>query len=134
MAEYADREHYIRLRKSALVEMLAKDLPARDAHDFRQFCKLTTAIFHFTYLERLEKLKDAYAPFDPDGDSPAAQEGDMDTLFREVTSLMERANFKRLSHDEIQAAVEGGSSDWGVNMEIDFDVFDRLEVFARGDT
>lgn len=130
----ADREHYVRLRKSVLVDLLARELPKRDAREFRQFCELITAIFHFTFLDRLERLKDAYAPFDPDGDAAPDSKQDLDGLFREITSLMERANFRRLSHEELHAAVEGGSSDWGVNMEIDFEVFDRLEVFARGDT
>jgi hypothetical protein len=53
-------------------------------------------------------------------------------LFDEVTALFERANFKRLAHHEIAQAL-AGASDWGINMEIDFDIFERLEVFARGD-
>ena len=47
-------------------------------------------------------------------------------------ALLERANFKRLSSNEINAALER-ASDWGINLEVDFDVFDRLEIFARGD-
>ncbi len=37
-----------------------------------------------------------------------------------------------MSSDEINAALER-ASDWGINLEVDFDVFDRLEIFARGD-
>jgi hypothetical protein len=46
---------------------------------------------------------------------------------------MERANFKRLTKKDIVAAVEGGASDWAVNMNVDFDVFERIELFVRGD-
>ena len=64
MAEYEDREHYIPLRKSDLVELLCHDkqVPRAEVADFRQFCTLISAVFHFEYLERLERLKDAFAP------------------------------------------------------------------------
>lgn len=142
MAEYADREHYIPLRKGDLVELLCteKNLPASERAPLRQFCTLISAVFHFEYLERLEKLKDAFAPFDPDSQTKPLKPLDanqrdkkLDELFTEFRSLMERANFKRLSEDDVKAATEGGASDWGINMEVDFSVFERLELFHRGD-
>src|SRR5262249_17328769 len=58
----------------------------------------------------------------------------MDELFEEFIGLMERANFTRLSRQDVEAAIEGGASDWGINMYVDWDVFERLELFCRGDT
>src|SRR3954453_2098475 len=71
MAEYEDREHYIPLRKTDLVQLLSRDkaVPAEEREPFRQFCRLGSAVFHFEYLQQLEGLKDAYAPFDPDDDT-----------------------------------------------------------------
>jgi len=67
MAEYADREHYIPLRKSDLIELLCRDkqVPRAEIADFKQFCTLISAVFHFEYLYKLEHLKDRFAPFDP---------------------------------------------------------------------
>jgi hypothetical protein len=143
MAEYEDREHYIPLSKSDLVALLLRDkkLPVEERDAFRAFCRLVGAIFHFEYLAQLEKLKDAYAPFDPDRETiqvekltPEQKADAVEDVFSSFVQLLERANFKRLSRDDLQAAIEGGASDWGVNMYVDFDLFDRLEVFARGDT
>src|SRR5262249_38846371 len=143
MAEYEDREHYIPLRKSDLVALLLSDnkLPLEAREDFKQFCRLISAVFHFEYLERLERLKDAFAPFDPDSQtrplkplSLDQKEKKLDELFAEFMSLMERANFKRLTRADVEAAVEGGASDWGINMEVDFNVFERLELFMRGES
>ena len=53
-------------------------------------------------------------------------------LFEKFGWLLERANFKRLSHEEINAAIED-CSEWGLNLVVDFEVFDRLEIYARGD-
>ena len=142
MAEYADREHYIPLRKSDLVDLLCQDarLDPRERPPFRQFCKLVAAVWHFEYLGRLDTLKDAYAPFDPDSTTrplkpiaPEDRPAKMEELFGRFVEMMERANFKRMSRKDIDDAVEGGASDWGVNMYVDFDVFERLELFSRGD-
>jgi hypothetical protein len=142
MAEYADREHYIPLRKSDLVDLLLRDkqLPATDREPFRQFCRLVSAIFHFEYLAELEQLKDAYAPFDPDTETKALKkllpEDRLDRqnkLFDHFIALMERANFKRMSWKDVEEAMAGGASEWGVNMYVDPKNFDRIEIFCRGD-
>jgi hypothetical protein len=142
MAEYEDREHYIPLRKSDLVTLLCKDakLGPTEREPFKQFCRLVSSVWHFEYLETLEQLKDAYAPFDPDSTCKPLKPLDrekrpaaMDKLFDKFVGLMERANFKRMTKKDIDAAVEGGASDWGVNMHVDFDVFERLELFCRGE-
>jgi len=142
MAEYADREHYIPLRKSDLVELLCRDkqMPRTDVPDFRQFCILISSVFHFEYLQKLESLKDLFAPFDPDTQTRLLQDPGkvereklMNRLFDEFTQLMERANFKKLGKADVEAAVEGGASDWGINMNVNFDVFEHLELFIRGE-
>ncbi|MFO0878040.1 MAG: DUF3754 domain-containing protein [Gemmataceae bacterium] len=142
MAEHHDREHYIPIRKSDLVEALSLDsrLDAPERTAFRQFTRLAGAIWHFEYLEYLENIKDAYAPFDPDSVTPCLtpvsaedRPARINALFEEFVHLMARANFIRLDRNAIAAAVEGGASDWGVNMYVDWDIFERLEIFARSE-
>ncbi len=129
------------MRKSDLVARLASHpaLHASEQDAFQRFCRLLEATLHYEFHSQLEELKNAYAPFDPDSDTvtlaPLAAEK-RDTLatdvFEKFTWLLEKANFVRLSHDDIQSAV-GAMSAWGVNIDVDFSIFDRLEVFARGD-
>jgi len=71
VAEYFDREHFIPLRKHDLMQLLLRDnqLPPEQREPFRQFGLLVSAAFHFEHLAKLEELKDAYAPFDPDADT-----------------------------------------------------------------
>jgi hypothetical protein len=142
MAEYKDREHFIPLRKSDLIELLAKDkkLSAAERATFRQFCTLVSSVFHFEYLKQLEELKDAYAPFDPDADtkplhplSAEDRQKDEERLFEKFTALMERANFKRLTREEMQGALQEVANVSGVDTHVDLDVFERLEIFVRGD-
>lgn len=141
MADFDDREHYIPLRKTDLIKLLVRDkkLPPEEHESFRQFCRLVSAVWHFEYLETLEQLKDAYAPFDPDTTcqpldkmEPDKRPIAVDKLFDRFMGLMEKANFERLTKQDIQAAIDGGASDWGINMTVDFEVFERLEIFCRG--
>lgn len=134
------KENYIPVRKAELVELLASqaELPADERPDFREFCRLLESIYHHEYRAQLEALKNAYAPFDPDADtqtpavSAPAQAGQVDALFDKFVWLLERANFVRLSRADISAAL-GAASEWGLKLTIDFELFERLEVFARGD-
>ena len=142
MAEYLDREHFIPLRKNDLMELLLHDkrLPPARREPFRQFCRLVGATIHFEYLAKLEELKDAYAPFDPDADTrparplaPEQWQECEDKVFAAFASLMKRADFKRLKTEEIQHAVRQTPGDWGLHVDLDLNVFERLEVYMRGD-
>jgi len=142
MAEYKDREHFIPLRKSDLVALLCKDtqLPAQEREPFRQFCLLVSSVFHFEYHRQLEELKDAYAAFDPDADTralapqaPEQRQKSLDELFGQFTGLMERANFKHLTREEIEKALQVMATEAGVRTHVDLGLFERLEVFVRGD-
>jgi hypothetical protein len=136
----SEREHYIPIRKAELVRLLAAQecLPAYQQKAFEQLCRLLEATLHYEYHERLEELKNLYADFDPDAaekpreqPAPAARGQRVQALFDQLTSLIERANYRRLSSDDWQRAL-AAASNGALRLEIDFDLFNRLEVFARG--
>src|SRR5262249_18205027 len=148
MAEYKDREHFLPIRKSDLIDLLCRDVSAQtaskmsdaEAESFRRFCTILAAYFHYDYQQRLDDLKDAYAPFDPDRDtriltelSDGQRQANQDALFAKFSEIMERGNFLHLTREQIQAATKEVTP-WGINLDVDFDVFERLEVFVRGET
>jgi len=135
------RENFIPIRKAELADLLAgqADLSPKDRTAFDQLSKLLTATFHYDFHLRLEDLKNAYSVFDPDADtlparpiSPAERDKRAADLFEKFVWLLQRANFVRLTKDDINAAL-GATSDWGLRLNVNLEVFDRLEVFARGD-
>lgn len=135
------REQFIPIRTGDLIERLAAEPGLSDGQRrvFRQFCQLVTATFHHDFRCKLEELKEAYAPFDPDADthvknhlSPTQRQQRADELFDRFQWLLERANFRRLTRGDLNQAL-AATSDWGLSLSIDFDMFDRLEVFSRGD-
>ena len=141
------REYYIPLRHGELRTRLTADprLSEDDRLLFKQFCKLLSATFHYEYHERAEQLKGEYEPFDPDIGSGShgtavvhrvAESGErnrnVEQLFEKLVDLLKRANYHKLSQSQIEQAV-AAASDWGVRLDVDFSVFERLEVYARGD-
>lgn len=146
MSEHANREHFIPIRVSDLIRFLCEEqgpqynqrLTSEQQQQFRQFADTAASHIHAVYLEQLKRLKEAYAPFDPDADtrlfkplSEVERAIRLTDLFAELVHLLERANYTRLSRDDIET-IAAGASDWGVDMEINWDCFDKLELFIRG--
>ena len=45
---------------------------------------------------------------------------------------MQRGNMLHLTRDQIQSATQEVTP-WGINLDVDFGVFDRLEIYVRGE-
>jgi hypothetical protein len=70
--------HFLPLRRRDLVDVLAAEDPhdGADGPGLRSLAELLAAVFHHEFHARLEGLKDAYAPFDPDPDTWTVRELD----------------------------------------------------------
>jgi hypothetical protein len=142
MAESQGCEHFIPLRKQELLDRLCTHTGLRreEADEFRQFARLLGATYHFQFQQRLEELKTAYAPFDPDADtrplvrlSADEKQHRLNQLFKDFAWLMDRANFKHLCREDLEP-YHRTATDWGIRMDVDYSCFERLAIFARGDT
>ena len=153
------REHFIPVRLADLSGCLVSQTPVDQQQAIKDLCQILSATFHHQFHSRMESLKQLYAPLDPDRDTitiDATAQGEstgvgtsscdtasetrkqptlcqtVDTFVAQTIELLERANFKKLTRQDIEAAMRG-SSDWGVNLKVDFELFERLEIYARGD-
>jgi hypothetical protein len=138
--QHAVREHYLPIRPADLIEKLA-DEPAVtifEREQFRQLCQLLAATIHHEFRSRLEELKTAYAPFDPDDDAAAQHKLEKHDLaarcrrlFDRFDALLTRANYRRLSRVELTQAIRAPNTA-GPNLHLDLDLFERLEIYVRG--
>jgi hypothetical protein len=142
MSEAFEREHYIPVRVSDLIEHLCGKgdaaLSAADRGAFRRFARSVIGHVHSSYQTEIGRLSDVYAPFDPDADPRplkppigAEREAALDSLFQTFVHLMTRANYRRLSRSQVEAIMPG-ASEWGVDLDVAWDAFERVEVFYRG--
>src|SRR5262245_6701351 len=94
-------DHYIPLRPADLVRKLGDEptVTIFEREQVRQLCQLIGATIHHVYRSRLDEIKEAYAPFDPDDD--AAVQFDLTDgeraarcreLFADFDALLMRAN------------------------------------------
>jgi hypothetical protein len=139
-SELSPRDHYIPLRPADLVQKLGDEptVTIFEREQFRQFCQLVAATIHHEFRSRLEELKAAYAPFDPDDDAAAQfsltaeeRKSRCGELFAEFNELLMRANYRRLSPDEIEQAIQSPTES-GPRLHLDLELFERLEVYVRG--
>ncbi|MEO2089955.1 MAG: DUF3754 domain-containing protein [Gemmataceae bacterium] len=156
----AAREPFIPVHLTDLVELLLSDRgpthdnPLSEAEQaaFRKFADRTASRIHAAYQDQFRKLKAAYAPFDPDCDlsevgidpcpqpPPPGGEGAggrghtssaVADLFERFAVLMKKANFHRLTRDELIRLMQG-ASEWGVDMHVPWDAYEQVDVFVRG--
>ncbi len=135
-----ERGTFIPLRQSDLRAKLASEFSIEDEEldEFKHLCARLQAIFHVEHLSALLHLEELYDSLDPDSqlvdlDTLTPQHRDQlaNTLLDRLAGLLFSAHYKRLSRDELERAIEIGWQ-WGVKLEVDFELFDRLDIFARG--
>lgn len=133
-------ESYIPLRHADLVQRLEKTLGCEpeESRTFKELCARLTTIFHVEHLSTLLDVEDLYAPLDPDAEVIELHEREdeqceqqVERLFDRITKLLYSAHYHRLDREELRHAINIGYT-WGVKLDVDMDVFDRLEIFARG--
>lgn len=141
IAQRLDQRHtFIPIRccdlKAKLIQTLSLDQQQR--RDFKLLADRLQAIFHAEHLSAMLRLEDLYGPLDPDDDAieithltQSQRKHQVDRLVDAFSSLLYSAHYKRLSQQEIESAVQMGSQ-WSAKLEVDFQLYDRLEIFARG--
>lgn len=136
------RQHFLPFRRRDVVEMCVGDgrLDEADAGNFRDVCRILGAVLHFEFHERLEALKDAYAPFDPDADTRQVRVlGETERadcqrrLLVELRSLLDAANFEEVTEQDLGRAFESESL-LKVRLHVEFDDFEDIAFFRRGVT
>ncbi len=108
------RNRFIPFRKADLVEMCVKDLRLAEAEvkEFKEFCQILEALFHFEFHTRLEKQKTCYGPFNPDADtrkvynySEPEKKNFQKKLVSEMTAVLNAANFEKITAEDLQQAL-----------------------------
>ena len=133
-------EHFIPFRKTDVVTMCSDELPADERGSFRGFTRMLESLLHHRFRDRIEALKDAYHPFNPEADtrtlgelSAADRAAAQQRLEDELTALAHAANYSPMDVGELQRAA-GVHSLLKVRMEINTDVIDKIIFFRRGES
>lgn len=141
-APHWDVESYIPIPNGDLLDYLVKrnELAPATADGFRAVCQTIGTVLHHRRRSLHESVELHYAPLDPDRDSRLLRtcqpDGDAvssaDELCKRIHEVLRAAHYTPLSRSTVASAV-GQASQWGVPLHVDFDLFEHLIVYARGD-
>ena len=129
---------FIPFRKRDIVEMCLASggLTGKDQMRFREFCHLLQSVFHFEYHQKLEAIKDSYAPLNPDRDTRKVGvflDGDEAGFVDQLEALLDKANYERFEDEDLQRAFRE-SSLFRLRLKVDFDDFEEVLIFVRGES
>jgi len=128
---------FIPYRKQDVVEMLLSDqrLDKNQREDFRTLAELLQGIYHFEYHSKLERLKNSYAPLNPDRDTrilPDLEETATSDLSEQLELILNKANYELLTREQLERAFTQ-SSLFKLRLHVDFEDFSEVLVFTRGE-
>ena len=138
--ERAD-EHFIPITRYALAERLARPQawPAGTAVDARRFFRYLDYWRQQHHATDLMHLLQAYEPFSPDSDlfvtrtySDAEKEGLQVQVIDGIERLLAHANYSTISLARVEEMMASKESHYGLDLKVDFQVFEEIHVFYRG--
>jgi len=141
MVDSATGEAFIPCRRKELIELCLEEgkFEAAEAQQFRDFCQILSAYYHFRFHQKLETLKDCFVPFNPNLDiKPRAnlsdtQQRTMEAALTETfQTLLESANYFPLDEATLQQTFEQKAL-IDLKTKVDFEDFDRMLLYCRGD-
>jgi len=134
------RLRFIPFRRSDLLRMLREEpavepgVPAR----FEALASVVKDHFATEFHGLRQAIKDSYAPFDPDADTRglvAAQDttrpGAASDLGERLASLLERANYERLTENDLKRAFRSASL-FRIRLRVDLNAFSEVLLYCRG--
>jgi hypothetical protein len=121
--------------------MCAEDLPAEQRESFRVFTRMLASLLHHRFHDRIEALKDAYHPFNPEADTRTVGQQLTDDerlaaqqqLEEELAGLAQAANYIQMDTGALDRAYTGHSL-LKVRMAVDTGDIDKVVLFRRGES
>ncbi len=141
MRESIKKDRFIPVRKSDLLQACVNEgsLSEQDKPSFERLCKLMVSTLHFQYHQTLERLKDNYAPFDPNADTLALEKPSMATLDAKQTifsqtfsEVLNAANFEKVTDQDLLDALKEESL-FKVRLAVEFEDFSKVVFYRRGE-
>lgn len=102
---------------------------------FERGSELIERHFQQHFHERRQQLKEVYAPLDPDADTREVElgreEGGSADLASALATVLDRANYERVSEADLQRAFRTASL-FQLRLDVDLDDFAEVLLYTRG--
>ncbi|WP_158965827.1 TMEM143 family protein [Paraglaciecola sp. L3A3] len=137
----SQKDRFIPIRKADVVQACINEnqLSDEQKQQFSSFCQLLVSTLHFEYHQKLEILKDNYAPFDPNSDTIAIAADNPQILQQKqqqfsntFIQVLNAANFEKVTETDLQEALNEESL-FKVRLAVEFDDFAEVVFYRRGE-
>lgn len=136
------QDTYISCRRTDLIHLCLSDgkLEESQKKTFQEFCDILSAFYHFRFHNTLEVIKDNYVLFNPHSEVHPIHEPNLEDyeamkgrVIDAFKWVLERANYHVVPDAILQSAL-GKKSLINLKTEIDFNDFENVSCYYRGDT
>ena len=143
MAVFRSREAFIPYSRQEIIELCLADgeMAIAEKQEFREFCEILIAYYHFKLHRSLEQLKSSFFPLDPDVsfELSLSSINSLDlqrqeqNLINTFESILQQANYFPLPKRELEKALSDDSL-FDLKTNVDFDAFEQMVCYCRGDS
>lgn len=130
--------HLVPIQRQELVTLLAGEMEddPKSQKLFVRFAQLLQNIIHFEFNESMERIGGLYRPFNPDPGITSVRKMDEPTssqpLLDHLATLLEKANFRQVTDDELNSAFEKASL-FPLSTAVKLDEFTEMLLYRRGE-
>lgn len=139
-----DLQHarFIPYSRQDIVSLLLSEqqLKRADKEKLKAVCDLLMHVYHHQFHQTLETLKTCYAPINPDADTNVIFQNAEKTLIQQEVTLFEvlndllnKANFEKITDEDLALSMKE-SSLFQIKLNVDFDDFEQVLFFRRGES
>lgn len=134
-----ERETFIPCSRQEIIDLCLAEgkLSKPEESQFRDFCNILIAYYHFKFHRYLETIKANFTPFNPEVNQTNNISIDREQIMEQelidnFVEVLEKANYRYFSKSNLQKAFAENSL-FDLKTEVDFKDFERVLCYARGD-
>jgi hypothetical protein len=127
-------ERFIPITYRELVEnSLSLFEDVAEKREISEFGERLREEFHHKFYKTFQDLKYGYEPFNPDSPNitKKKQPESKDKFIKQLSEILNQANFEKLSEEKLQKAFENNSI-YGVNVTVDFEKYSYMKLYYKG--
>lgn len=135
-----DAERFIPVSRFEIFDRMTKPgmWPEHEDEDAKRFFRYLAAWRHVAYKERLDRLDEAYQPFNPETDvvmghtySPEERAALQSDLIKLLVELLVQANYIPVVREELGKLI-AEEADYGLSLKVELEEYEECMVYRRG--
>jgi hypothetical protein len=133
------RERFIPISYDEILKGYLRHFDIKDRDRYQELSRAINLYYYYNFYDDLKQLKLNYQPFNPDSDTISTPltldeyKEREDRLFEEIVPLLNYSNYEILTQDMLESTINK-SSPYGVEVSVDFDDFEEIQIYYRGES